>query len=83
MIRPLLVLSLVLFAANAFAVEPSQAEPETSGCPKSETTAGKAPADEPAGTASRPGTTAPVRPRSGAAVRGTPRWHSLLPGMIR
>lgn len=83
MIRPLLVLSLALFAANVFAVETVQAEPETSGCPKAEASAGKAPANEPAGTAARPGTPAPVRPRSGAAVRGTPRWTSLLPGMIR
>lgn len=83
MIRPLLVLSLALFAANALAVEPVQDEPESSGCPKSENATAKAQASEPAGTATRPGNTAPVRPRSGAAVRGTPRWHSLLPGMIR
>ena len=83
MIRPLLVLNLALFAANAFAVETTQVEPETSGCPKSEPSTGKAPANEPAGNAARPGTPAPVRPRSGATVRGTPRWHSLLPGMIR
>ena len=31
-----------------------------------------------------PGATAPVRPRSsGAAGRSTPRWNTLLPGMIR
>lgn len=82
MIRPLLVLSLALFAANAFAVDAAQADPETSGCPKAEAAAEKAPASENAGTAARPGTPAPVRPR-GNASRGTPRWSSLLPGMIR
>ena len=34
--------------------------------------------------AAGPGATAPVRPRSsGAAGRSTPRWNTLLPGMIR
>ena len=32
--------------------------------------------------AARPGTPAPVRPRTGTH-RGQPRWHSLLPGMFR
>ncbi|WP_146908184.1 hypothetical protein [Arenimonas daejeonensis] len=82
MIRPLLVLSFALFAADAIAAEAAQANPETSGCPKSEVAPEKAPANETSGTTARPGTPAPVRPRS-TTVRGTPRWHSLLPGMIR
>lgn len=82
MIRPLLVLSLALFATDARAVEAAQANPEASGCPKSEAAPEKAPAIETTGAAARPGTPAPVRPRSTTA-RGTPRWHSLLPGMIR
>lgn len=83
MMRALLVLSLFLFAASAFAVEPAQAEPDASGCPKSEAARGKPPTEEGQATPTRPGNTAPVRARSSGTVRGTPRWHSLLPGMFR
>ncbi|TNJ33894.1 hypothetical protein [Arenimonas terrae] len=82
MIRPLLVLSLSLLAANALAAEAVEADPETSGCPKTEAAAGKEPTTDGKAPPARPGTTAPVRPRTGT-VRGTPRWHSLLPGMFR
>lgn len=82
MIRPLLVLSLALFTADAIAAEAAQANPEAGGCPKSEAAPEKAPTTETSGTTASPGTPAPVRPRSTTA-RGTPRWHSLLPGMIR
>ena len=82
MIRPLLVLSLALFAANAYAVEAAEAETESTGCPKSEAAPGKAAAGDSTRPEAQPGAPAPVRPRS-AVPRGTPRWHSLLPGMIR
>lgn len=82
MIRPLLVLSLALLAANVSAVEAIEAERETPGCPKAEAAAGKEPVADGKAPPARPGTTAPVRPRTGTA-RGAPRWHSLLPGMFR
>lgn len=82
MIRPMLVLSLSLFAANAFAVETVEADTEAAGCPKAEAADGKEPTADGKAPPARPGTTAPVRPRTGT-VRGTPRWHSLLPGMFR
>lgn len=82
MIRPMLVLSLSLLAANAFAAEAVPADAEASGCPKAEAAAGKEPAADGNTPAARPGTPAPVRPRTGTQ-RGTPRWHSLLPGMFR
>jgi hypothetical protein len=82
MIRPLLVLSLSLLAANAFAVEAVEADRENAGCPKTEAAASKDPATDGKTPPARPGTTAPVRPRTGTA-RGAPRWHSLLPGMFR
>ena len=82
MIRPLLVLSLSLLAANVLAAEAVEADREAAGCPKVEAAAGKEPAVDGKATPARPGNTAPVRPRTGT-VRGTPRWHSLLPGMFR
>ena len=80
--RPLLVLSLALFALNVSANDVVEAERENPGCPKSEAEAGKEPGTDGKAPPARPGNTAPVRPRAGAA-RGAPRWHSLLPGMFR
>lgn len=84
MSRNLLALSLFLFAASAAAQDAPPAPP-SSGCPKPAQAAEKAPDNEPA-PAQRPGEPAPVRPRAtGNAPRGggAPRWHSMLPGMIR
>lgn len=82
MIRPLLVLSLSLLAANALAVEAVEADRENAGCPKAEAAASKDPSADGKSPPARPGNTAPVRPRTGT-TRGAPRWHSLLPGMFR
>jgi len=86
MTRFMLVPGLLLLSAGAFAAEPAPAESETAGCPRPEAQAGESP--ETAATTSKPApppaSTAPVRPRSsGSAGRSTPRWNTLLPGMIR
>lgn len=80
----ILPLTVLLFAATAAgAAEPPVAESETSACAKAAAEA-EQPAGKKAGKAeSNPGTTAPVRPRGGAAGKAFPRWNSLLPGMIR
>jgi hypothetical protein len=81
MLRTLLALFLAFSAAGALAAEPPPAEEHAPGCEREQTQASKTPAGADATSpAARPGTPAPVRPRSS---RGTPRWHSLLPGMIR
>ena len=83
MIRILFALLLASAAAGTFAAEPLPADAETPQCEKE-----AAPSTESSqrgnggSAAARPGTPAPVRPRS-ASGRSTPRWHSLLPGMIR
>ena len=83
--RLLLASCLVLLAGGALANEALPAEAAAPSCTKAAAEAADKPStragDEPAAT---PGATAPVRPRSGgAAGRSTPRWNSLLPGMIR
>jgi hypothetical protein len=86
--RTLLALALALIATGALASRAHAAEAEPAqepsvGCPKAEPAEEKAaPADAGSSTA-RPGATAPVRPRTNTGTRGAPRWHSLLPGMIR
>ncbi len=85
MSRNLLVLSLLLFAASAAAQDAPPPAPSTGGCPKPAQAADKSPEGDTA-PAQRPGEPAPVRPRAtGNAPRGggAPRWHSMLPGMIR
>ena len=85
MARSLLVLPMFLCSALAFAAEPAPAEAEEATCPRERAEQQKAAVAETSTPAARPGTQAPVRPRgsSGAAGRGTPRWHSMLPGMVR
>ena len=86
MARSLLVLPLLLCSTVAFAAEPAPAEGDEPSCPRSEAEQRKSAAAETSAPADRPGTTAPVRARngsSGSAGRGTPRWHSMLPGMVR
>ncbi|WP_374601345.1 hypothetical protein [Arenimonas sp.] len=84
MLRIVLSLSLLFATAAVQAAEATPAETDPGTCAKSAGAAEKpaeAAAAEPATT---PGATSPVRPRSGAASgRPTPRWNSLLPGMIR
>lgn len=84
MIRRLLALCLALASAAAFAAEPARAEPDGGLCPKEEAQDTKQASGKNTEPAAGPGATAPVRPRSsGAAGRSTPRWNTLLPGMIR
>lgn len=82
MLRTVFALFLALAAAGALAAEPMPVDAETPHCEKSEAQAAKASAGVAGGSAaSRPGAPAPVRARTSG--RSTPRWHSLLPGMIR
>jgi hypothetical protein len=81
MTRLLLALCLCLVATAALADDAAPAAAESPVCLKPETKTGK-PAD--AGSrapAAQPGAPAPVRARG--TSRGGPRWHSMLPGMIR
>lgn len=82
--RTLIALLLAFAAAGVHAAETGADEERSGGCPKSEESPAKAtPADAPAASGT-PGATAPVRPRTESRARGGgPRWHSLLPGMIR
>lgn len=83
MIRTLLAFPLLLSAAGVFAAEPEAPATGAPGCPKAEQAQEKAPPEDASKAASHPGTAAPLRPRNTATSRGTPRWHSLLPGMFR
>ena len=83
MLRTLLALFLAMSAAGVLAAEPLPTDAEAPQCEKDEAQANKASGGAAGSTtATRPGTPAPVRPRS-ATTRSTPRWHSMLPGMIR
>lgn len=82
MLRTLFALFLAVAATGAIAAEPLPTDAEAPQCEKAAAQSGKTSEGSGATTASRPGTPAPVRPRS-ASGRSTPRWHSLLPGMIR
>ena len=83
MLRTLFALLLAAATAGVFAAEPLPSDAPAPQCEKQTaqaaetTTRGNGSAET-----ARPGTPAPVRPRS-ASGRSTPRWHSLLPGMIR
>ena len=83
MIRTLFALLFAFAAAGTLAAEPLPADAEVPQCEKEATPSTDA-SERGNGstTTARPGTPAPVRPRS-ASGRSTPRWHSLLPGMIR
>jgi hypothetical protein len=78
--RLLLALSLFAFAAIALAGEPPATEDTTDAKPgKPAVTTPAVDADAPA-----PAHVSPAPSRSGSATRtAVPRWHSLLPGMIR
>ncbi|MDY0021725.1 hypothetical protein [Arenimonas caeni] len=82
--RFLLASCLALLAGGAIASEAVPADAAAGSCTKAAAEAtekpGSRPSDEPAAT---PGATAPVRPRGAVPGRSTPRWNSLLPGMIR
>ena len=86
MARSLLVLPMLLCSSVAFAAEPAPAESDEASCPRERAEQQKAAVAETEAPTARPGTAAPVRARGtsgGAAGRGTPRWHSMLPGMVR
>lgn len=84
MLRFALSFSLLFAAAAVQAADPAPAAPETGSCAKAAADADKPANRSSAETTATPGATAPVRPRSsGASGRPTPRWNSLLPGMIR
>ena len=84
MARILFALSLALFAAGASAGEAPPSASDDAGCPKVEQATAKADAAETSKPENRPGAAAPVRARSsGSAGRTTPRWNTMLPGMIR
>lgn len=84
MIRLLLASSLALAATGAFAAEPAPAEPEAGLCAKTEAEVPKPASGKRTEPSAGPGATSPVRPSgSAAAGRSTPRWNTLLPGMIR
>lgn len=81
MLRTSLALFLAFSASGALAADAVPADAEAPGCEREQVQASKSTAGaDSASPAARPGTPAPVRPRTS---RGTPRWHSLLPGMIR
>jgi hypothetical protein len=82
MTRLLLATCLLLFASTAFAKSPASTQDPADGSAKP----GKV-----ASTTQDPDAAAPAHPAVPPAVRaaplptrgGAPRWHSLLPGMIR
>lgn len=81
--RTLLALLLAFATMGAFAADVVPTDAESPQCEKDASQAGKSTAGSSGSTTvARPGTPAPVRPRS-ASSRSTPRWHSMLPGMIR
>jgi len=83
MLRTLLAMFLAFAAAGALADEPLPVDSQTPQCEKDPAQANQATPGTPGTSSSaRPGTPTPVRPR-GTNARSTPRWHSLLPGMIR
>lgn len=84
MTRLLLAACLALLALDAAARASDPAAGTPTACPQAERTAdGKPPRGEAEAEDSRPGTAPPVRPRGVSGARPGPRWHSLLPGMIR
>ncbi|KFN50253.1 hypothetical protein [Arenimonas composti] len=81
--RILIALLLAFVASGVHAADGEQDAAPATGCPKAQETPTKATPADANGSTGGPGTTAPVRPRSESRTRGGPRWHSLLPGMIR
>jgi hypothetical protein len=79
MTRLLLALSLALFAPSAFAGEPASTDPVASDPAAKPGKSTSVTATQDADTASTTPSPAPTR----SATPRTPRWHSLLPGMIR
>lgn len=76
--RLLLILSLCLFASAALAGGPAVSDDTVDAAVKSGKTPAPAAAPDADPTQSHP-VVAPAR----AATPHLPRWHSLLPGMIR
>ncbi|KAA2285411.1 hypothetical protein [Arenimonas fontis] len=83
MYRIPLLLSLLLLIGPAWAEE-SVADPgRKPACPQAEQANGDEAGKDAHPGSGRPGDAAPVRPRASSAGRSGPRWHSLLPGMMR
>jgi hypothetical protein len=81
MTRLLLATCLLLFASSAFAKSPAPATDPADGSAKPGkvvATANDADPNAPHPAVAPPARSAPLPTRGGA-----PRWHSLLPGMIR
>ena len=81
MTRLLLATCLLLCASTAFAKSPASSQDPADGSAKpGKVTSATADTDPvvPAHVVAPPARTAPLPTRGGA-----PRWHSLLPGMIR
>lgn len=77
-------LSVLLAAASAQAADPVPTVAEPGACPKAVTETQKPAESSAIEATATPGATAPVRARSsGASGRPSPRWNSMLPGMIR
>ena len=72
MVRSLLAFSLLSFVTLAFAGSAAAADADPADVPEASCLK----------SSRRPGATAPVRGHEANGSR-TPRWHSLLPGMLR
>jgi len=77
MSRPLLALCLFLFAASALAIEPAAPDDDAVATKPGKSTEVTTTPDPDAPV------THPVATPARTATRHPPRWHSLLPGMIR
>ena len=83
MSRFLLATCLLLFASTAFAKSPATTADPADGSAKPGKPAATGMADDPSAPA-HPAVVAPTRAGAPLPTRGgAPRWHSLLPGMIR
>ena len=88
MVRSLLACLLLIvavgFAPAAFAVDATPARTPDASCAKADDGRDEDAAPASTKASRRPSSTVPVRERAGGSgSRGTPRWHSLLPGMVR
>ena len=83
MTRLLLATCLLLCASTAFAKSPATTADPADGSAKPGKPAAAAVSDDPSAPA-HPAVVAPARAGAPLPTRGgAPRWHSLLPGMIR
>ena len=84
MTRLLLATCLLLCASTAFAKSPATTADPADGSAKPGKPAVTTATDDPAVAPAHPVTAPPSRSNAPMPTRGgAPRWHSLLPGMIR